>query len=172
MPRGTSLPAPAALSRRALGGLAVATGLTALSACTEDGAGGPVLPVDPAADPDVALAVEAWSAETRLLQQVRATQRRHPRLRRRLQVVHRTHAAHVTVLARAVPAEELPTAPAAPAPPRRAPAALASLTRAEDALARSQARRAGRARSGSLARVLAGTAAAAAQQSHLLRGQA
>lgn len=159
------------VSRRTLGTLVAVGAVTVLAGCDDDGTAGPVLPVDPVADPDVALTVDAWAAETRLLNQVRAAQRRHPRLRRRLASTRATHAAHVRELARAAPAEELPPVSDTASAPARPTAALRALTRAEEALARSQSERAVRARSGPLARVLAGTAAAAAQQAHLLGTQ-
>lgn len=172
MPEHLLPSADVTLGRRALGGLVAAAAALTLTGCTEDGTSGPVLPVDPVADPDVALAAEAWSAEMALLRRVRATRRRHPRLRPRLDGAGRAHTAHTDVLAQAVPTEELPETTPVPAPPGQPAAALRALARAEDTLARAQAQRAVRARSGALARVLAGTAAAAAQQSRHLQGDA
>jgi hypothetical protein len=137
-------------------------------------------------DPDVALAATVLAAEQSLLHQIDATVAAHPRLDDVLAAARKGHAAHVALLAEAVPdqpASGQPTpgqptpgpASGAPAPsgtspvrvpvPRDARRALGRIVRAEDVLGRENRTRAFAAESGAFARILASMAAAAAQQS-------
>ena len=142
----------------------------------------------PAVDPDVALATSVVAAERALLEQIDATVRRHPRLERVLDATREVHDAHIALLEDAVPpesaAEEEPDAGASPTDPVSEPAgeeetpgrvprdrarALRAVASAEDTLALAAKQAAFSARSGAFARVLASMAAAAAQQSAVLR---
>lgn len=168
---------PALGRRTALGGLLVIGAVA--SGCTGP-ARQPVAtphrssPSTPASDPDVALAAAVLAGERHVLATVGATLRRHHRprdLRALLQATRDVHLAHVRLLADAVPAGTPSTGPGhVPAPPAGHDAALLALARAEDRLAESTRRSAFDARSGAFARVLASVAAAAAQQSAVLRG--
>lgn len=143
----------------------------------------------PAVDPDVALATGIVAAERALLEQIDATVRRHPRLERVLAATREVHDAHVTLLEDAVPPEEeasdeetaASSSPSSegsspaeeasrPRPvPRDRARALRAVAGAEDELALTAKQAAFAARSGAFARVLASIAAAAAQQSAVLR---
>lgn len=148
----------------------------------------------PVVDPDVTLATGVVAAERALLEQIAATVRRHPALERVLGATREVHDAHVALLEDAVPteadaAEETEeTAASDPESPsgepgegtdagsssrRRVPRdrarALRAVATAEDELALTAKQAAFAAQSGAFARVLASMAAAAAQQSALLR---
>jgi len=145
----------------------------------------------PATDPDVELATTVVAAERALLDRIDATVRRHPRLERVLAATREVHDAHVTLLEDAVPdesgASETETGasdPASPSEPGSTPTdepsgttrvprdrarALRAVAAAEDDLALTAKQAAFSAESGAFARVLASMAAAAAQQSAVLR---
>jgi hypothetical protein len=166
------MPTPGAavrLTRRhvALAGLAGAATLT--SGCTDDRSGPGPLPPGP--NPDEELVVHALRLERSMVRRLEATGRRHASLRRRLRQPLVVHRAHVGLLSRAV--EGGSTRPGQPSergprPPATAKDALVALARAEQTLRDDQVASATRARSGDLARVLAGMAAAAAQQASVL----
>ncbi len=144
---------------------------------------------EPRTDPDVPLAAAVLAAEQALVDRVDATVAAHPRLERVLAATRDVHAAHVDLLADAAPgggspspsagpsadASSSPSAGSSPAteeqpPVPRDPArALRALARHEDELSLADKRSAFSAESGSFARVLASMAAAAAQQSAVLR---
>ncbi len=169
--------AGAVLRRRtALGGL-LALGALAGGCTRETGgeaaASGPASPSPGAVDPDVALAAAALAAEQQMLATLRATAHRHRGLRTVLAGTRDVHRAHVRLLDDAVPTGTPTTTPGqVPEPPAGRDRALAALARAEDRLAENARHWAFDARSGAFARVLASMAAAAAQQSTVLRGQA
>lgn len=166
------------LSRRAvLSAMAVSLS-PSLLACTaeprqrrEDPA-----PVEPEVDADVALAAEALTQQRTMIDLISASQERHPRLARLLGPLLTAHDAHASLLAEAAPDDESeqPSPSATPESDRRTrvarnPArAVDDLVRAERALVVATKRHAFRARSGAFARVLAGMAAAAAQNATLL----
>lgn len=119
----------------------------------------------PDVDPDIALARSAVSATRRSIAHLEATMQRFPGLGMRLAPVLAMHRAHLGVLDDAVPkgATTAPPTPADPVPTARSAAlqrVVASQVRAHDALVV----QAGRARSGSFARLLASMAAAVSQQ--------
>jgi hypothetical protein len=155
------------LDRRRFGAVVVlGAGGLAVSACTspsDDGAGPAV--VDD--DPDLALVAEVSAvvrARVRLLEE---TLTRHAGLARRLAALADAHRAHLTALADVAPPEATPSPPATAGPPPPAPTpvparrrnALAAVVAAESAAADELTRLAFRARSGSLARLVAGMAA-------------
>jgi hypothetical protein len=144
----------------------------------------------PATDPDVELATTVVAAERALLDRIDATVRRHPRLERLLAATREVHDAHVTLLEDAVPEEsgasepgtdasdaaspsdlasptDVPSVPAVV--PRDRARALRAVAAAEDDLSLTAKQAAFSAESGAFARVLASMAAAAAQQSAVLR---
>ena len=146
----------------------------------------------PATDPDVELATTVVAAERALLDRIDATVRRHPRLERVLAATREVHDAHVTLLEDAVPDEsgasetetEAASDPASPTEPGSTPTdetseaprvprdrarALRAVAAGEDDLALTAKQAAFSAESGAFARVLASMAAAAAQQSAVLR---
>lgn len=133
-------------------------------------------------DPDVPLATAVVAAERALLDLVAASTRRHPRLERVLAGARAVHEAHVALFEDAVPrgeptpssdptaAESIATTVPGPGEvPRDRLRALRSVASAEDALALTAKQAAFAAQSGAFARVLASIAAAAAQQSAVLR---
>ena len=146
----------------------------------------------PAPDPDVALADAVLAREQALLDRVLATLRAHPTTGAALRSARHAHQAHVRLLRGAVPAPTSGTASAAPsgtasgtstgtptstatrtpapraqqvAVPAHVPAALAAVAGAEQRLAAAERGAGLHARSGPFARLLAGMAASAAQQS-------
>lgn len=183
------------LSRRtALAALAAAAG-GGLAACTAGGEGpsrrqAAPSTAQPQLDPDVVVAADALEAQSAVLELVRATAERHPRLRGPLAPVLAAHEAHVALLADAAP--EAPvgsaaaTASGSPSPaasdgpfpeargdrrtpvPREPARALQRLVAAEQELATTTKRHAFRAQSGAFARVLGSMAAAAAQHAVVL----
>jgi hypothetical protein len=124
-------------------------------------------------DPDVALAATVLRAEQAMLDRLAVAVHHHPGLRAELAPVQAVHRAHVRLLTDAVPDHArpapAPTASASPRIPGRPAAALAFLGRAEERLILVDKRNAFAAESGAFARVLAGMAAAAAQQAVVLR---
>jgi hypothetical protein len=142
---------------------------------------------EPRTDPDVALAATVLAAEQDLLDRVERTLAAHPRLEPLLGTTRDGHAAHVDLLAEAAPkspaASAAPSASALQSPsgtaepgedsgthvPHDAGRAVRALARAEEALGAANRTSAFSAESGAFARVLAGMAAAAAQQSVVLR---
>lgn len=186
------MPSPSS-SRRALSRRTTLLGTLALgtAACTPYSLGSdqsdpeqPTRTESPRTDPDVALAAAVLAAEQALLDRVDATTAAHPRLGPLLADARATHQAHVDLLADAAPDGPSPspsrTAPATaspdPAPatepvqvPPDAARAIRALARHEDDLSLADKRSAFAAESGAFARVLASMAAAAAQQSALLR---
>lgn len=173
------------LTRRAALAALVATAGSALSACTAEGGtgggrdAGPE-PAEPEVEPDVAVAVAALEAETAVIDRVRATQERHPRLVDLLAPVLFSHEAHAALLADAAPTEATPSAtvsdPASPAGRRRGritvpdsrARAVRLLVAAEQDLTTAAKQHAFKAHSGAFARVLASMAAAAAQNAAVL----
>ena len=158
------------LSRRA----ALATGVGAAAAtvagCGDDGS--PTAPGDGrTADADLPLVRRAVDREAEVVAAARRHSRRQPRLEPHLQRLVAVHENHIDVLARSS------GTPASRAEPDRGPrlglrGAARELARRERDLAGAHARAALEARSGPLARVLAGMAAAADQQAHVLEGLA
>ncbi len=136
-----------------------------------------------AADPDVALATAVLVEELALLARIEATLAQFTGLAGVLGPVQEVHQAHVSLLEDAVPGRPstagVPsgssgaTASASPEVGRTVPrdrrGALVALARGEDELAVVGKRSAFAAESGAFARVLAGMAAAAAQQATVLR---
>lgn len=138
----------------------------------EHPAGNPVREQPPELDPDVALAAAALAQEQGLLDVVNATIRRHTDLRQLVASTLTTHQEHVRILTEAVPA----SSPAPPSPPEvpavrvpdNATKAVRALSRREEQQSLSSKRSAFIAQSGAFARLLAGMAAAAAQQAVVL----
>jgi hypothetical protein len=151
-----------------------------LAGCTSDGPADRDLEApaegtgtEPVRDPDLEAAAAALAAVEAQLALLESMTRGRARRRRALAGTEAVHRAHQRLLAEAVPEE---TAEATPSPgpvwvgsDREAFRVLAS---AEHRLGRTTRRLALEARSGPFARVLAGIAAASAQQSVLLRGRA
>jgi hypothetical protein len=150
--------------RRALAGIAgtalLVSGCSRLADQLPDG------PVTAPADPDRSLLEHAVRAEEAIAERVRETLRRHHALRSRLQETLHVHEAHLVLL----------TGPdrTGVVQQRRVPgttsAALAAVVGAERHLEATHVALAMRAQSGAFARVLAGLAAAAAQQATLVPG--
>ncbi len=155
--------------------------MVALGGCTgeepvedpvDDAVSGPssTPPAPKAESPDVGLVVRALAREQALVELLTETGRRHRSLRRRLAPTLRVHIDHVELLRGAADLSGDPVPPPDPVvggPPR---AMLARTARAERALVGQHTTAAVAARSGAFARVLAGMAAAAAQQAVLLDG--
>lgn len=155
-----------ALSRRALGAAALGgTGLLVLGGCTDDGVELPGLPT-PDPGPDAAAVRAALRVEERMVDALRQAQRQHAALRGRLRATARVHQTHVDLLR---PAVEEPALPArGPALPGSAAAAMRTLVEREAASGRAHLRALVGVESGLLARLLAGMAAASAQQARAL----
>ncbi len=176
-PSRSPVPGPALRRRTALGGLvALGTAVTGCSGGTDRPAApggtrsGSSSPAATATDPDVALAAAALASERHVLAMVRAALHRHRDQRELLRATRDVHLAHVRLLADAVPGGAPSTAGGpVPVPAARPEEALRAVARAEDRLAESNRRSAFHARSGAFARVLASMAAAAGQQSAVLR---
>jgi hypothetical protein len=167
---------PPAVSRRTAIGVAALTAAV-VSGCTDDGPepGQPQAtpertPLEAPQSPDVALAARVLADEQRMLDLVLATARRHPRLAGAVAGARAAHRSHVALLRNAVPKGSSPSATprTAPAVPARPAPALAALARAETRHATAGSRGALAARSGPFARVLGSMAAAAAQQAAVL----
>lgn len=164
------MPPPAhadvALSRRTVA-ITVVGGVAALalSGCTEDSIDLPGLPT-PDPGPDAAAVREALRVEERLAGAVRRARRQHAALRGPLRGTARVHEAHVDLLR---PAVEDPGPPArGPALRGRPGAVLDELVARETAARRAHLTALADVESGPLARLLAGMAAASAQQARLL----
>ncbi|HET7689905.1 MAG TPA: hypothetical protein VFK41_05985 [Nocardioidaceae bacterium] len=150
-------------TRRLVLTAALATG--ALGACTTDAT------VDPVAtpDPDTALAAQVLMAEAELLELLDSLVAGRPRRLEALAANRAVHEAHLQLLREAASAAPV-TSTATPAPfTGDDRAAYLTLARAEDRLGQTLRRAAFSAQSGPFARVLAGMAAATAQQSAALR---
>ena len=135
-----------------------------VAGCTpEHGIGRSTLPAQRQENPDEDLVTRALRAETVLLDRVRRTGRRHQGLRGDLAEAVHVHQAHVETAdrdgagARRRPTKELPV-------PHTPVGALAALVQAEQTLQKAHVASAMSADSGAFARVLAGMAAASAQQ--------
>jgi hypothetical protein len=173
-PRGRDrdLPRRTALVGVAAAAAAVTGGCTSGGGDRKDGAAAsPRASVSPSvsrppANPDVVLAARVLTAEQQMLARVTATVRRHRRLAPVLAGARSAHAAHVRLLARAVPphASASATPASRPSVPVGRVAALRSVARAESALGTRHGREAVAAQSGAFARILASLAAASAQQ--------
>jgi hypothetical protein len=152
-----------ALATGALGGLLVLTGCTDDSPPDVEPEPSPTS-VPPGEDPDVRLVAAALEDERAVVALLAGARRRHPSVRRQLAPALRVHQAHVRLLTDAT--DLRPTE--VPFPERVAPGALPRLldrlVNAERSLVEQHTATAVAARSGTLARVLAGMAAAAAQQ--------
>lgn len=205
MPVPASGPAPGRLADRSAGrrrltrrGLLAAcvAGAATVAGCTSDApdrprtgpsasGGGTSGRAVAQVDPDVAVAVEALTAQRAAVDLLAATVQRHPRLASALTSTREVHEAHVALLEDAVPAElrPSPTGSGSPSPtetaspgaadrrtrvPRRRGQALAEVVAAEQALATTTKQQAFSAQSGAFARVLGSMAAAAAQQATVL----
>lgn len=157
-------------SRRAT--LATAAGLTAaaLVGCGERTSAEPG--DDSSDDTDLRLLRRAVDREKQLRTELRATSRRHPELRSDLARVDDVHRQHVALLVRSLPSARAPRSLVVPRPARNAAAAARERAASERRLAQAHAHAALEARSGPFARVLAGMAAAAEQQAHVLDGLA
>jgi hypothetical protein len=190
----TPSPARTGLSRRTAVGVGAAGAAVALGGCTPRGIdrrpkrGRPRPTRAAGVDPDVALAATVLRDEQGLLDRVLATLQRHPRLEAELTTARSAHQAHVSLLRDAVPDDLVTPSPSGSSPspsvsasapasvspppavavPRRPPAALAAVARAEERLALVGRRSAFAARSGAFARVLASMAASASQQAATL----
>jgi hypothetical protein len=161
-------PAPVRLARRqvALAGL---TGTALLATgCTSGGADElQDLPRQAARDPDRGLVARARRAEQAMIDLLTATGNRHHQLRKQLRDALAVHRSHVRLLAGEEPGARV-TLSGTPRIPSSAGTALAAVARAERSLQDAHAALALRAGSGAFARVLAGMAAAAAQQAAVL----
>lgn len=177
MPATSAAPAHAGLTRRTAVLGALALGASA-AGCTAEGPRGaiPTTPrPSPSPDADVTLAAKVLTDEQRMLDTVRATGRRHHRLRAVLSAAASTHERHVQVLRDATPQSPAPSGQPSGQPSRvgssrvSVPAdpqqALRRLVRDEDRLSVAAKRGSFAAQSGPFARLLASMAAAAAQQS-------
>lgn len=185
MPTPVRALARARLSRRGALGAGVVVAGSVLAACTgspegshPSGSSGSPTPGDSGRglDPDVVVAAEALTAQAAMVDLLRGTIERHPRLAVGLQPVREAHEAHASLLADAVPEG----GSAAPSPStdgrggrrtgvaRRAERAVADVVRAEQELVTATTQQALRAQSGSFARVLGSIAASAAQHAVLV----
>lgn len=179
MPPRTSPPSPRlspGLSRRsALAGTSAALGAGLLGGCADRDASRDASPgATPGATPtavaghDVRLAARALAAEQQQVALLRAVSRRFPALAGRLRGARGVHQRHVALLTDAAPGPVT----ASPSGPVRVPgspaAALRGVVNAEHALLDRHRAGAVAAASGRFARVLAGMAAAAAQQAAVL----
>jgi hypothetical protein len=167
LPRRTALVGAAAATVAVTGGCTSDDGSRGDDRATRSPSASSSPSATPPANPDVALAARVLAAEQQVLARVTATVRRHRRLAPVLAGARTAHAAHVRLLARAVPPQASASAtavPTSPEVPAGRVAALQSVARAESALGARHGREAVAARSGAFARVLASMAAASAQQ--------
>jgi hypothetical protein len=169
---------PPAVSRRAAVAGALAVGAAVATGCEQDAGPGatasatatptPTLlePADPDREADVATVGSALDDTVAALAVVEAVGQRHPQLRPAVEPVAAVHRAHRDVLADAAP-EVAATSPSATAPTR--PARALALVRSTEETTRTRLEGwALDARSGTLARLLAGMAAGVSQQASLL----
>ncbi len=150
------------LSRRTVLTATLAAGV--LSACRPDDSAPPV-----PANPDEEIVAEALAAQTAFLALLDSVTQGRPRRRRALAATRRVHLAHRRLLAEALPGPGPDPSPGTGFVGGDRLAYLA-LAQAEDELAAQLRAGALRAQSGPFARVLAGMAAAAAQQAITIRG--
>jgi hypothetical protein len=158
------------LTRRATLLTGSASVAVTLAACRSGTSTASTAPGDPSpaptVDPDAGLVRRAHDGEDQLRRDALRTSQRHPALRPALRRAAEVHAVHADLLR-----ESLDIAggdPVGRQVPRDPQAAARGLARRERALAEAHARAALDARSGPLARVLAGMAAAADQQALVL----
>lgn len=172
-PAACPTPGPV-LDRRRLGTMTIlGAGVLLAGACTVRGNDGEVAERE-AEDPDLALVAEVSALLAGRVRLLEETAERHPDLAARLGALTDAHRAHQAVLADVVPAQgdaspaaSPPAATPAPAPtptpiPSRPRPALAGVVAAGSAGADELTRLAFRARSGPLARLVAGMAASTA----------
>jgi hypothetical protein len=149
------------------------TGLTGaallLTGCTSHRASAPQLPAQAPPNPDTRLAARALGAERTMVARVEATVHRHAVLHKELRETLAVHRTHVHLLAGAVGGDATTGGGTGRARiPSSASAAVAALAQSERQLEAAHTATAVTADSGAFARVLAGMAAAAAQQAVLL----
>ena len=149
--------------------LATVTGSVLLATgCTSGRRNGvPDLPGQAPPNPDRALVARALREETAMVDRLTRTARRHPGLRRDLRDPLAVHRSHVRLLTGAVKGSRVDLSERPPVP-RTIGEALDAVVRAEQSLRDAHAGFSLRADSGAFARVLAGMAAAAAQQAVVL----
>jgi hypothetical protein len=129
--------------------------------------------VTPGQDPDLRLLREALRREQQVQDRVLDLRHSGASLRTELREVAAVHAAHLQLLRRSVTGDDGVQTTARPDHPEPPPAErVRRLAAAEHGLAEAHAHAALDARSGPFARVLAGMAAAAEQQAHVLDGLA
>jgi hypothetical protein len=157
------VPAPPRLTRRTFTLSALGVGSTYVLAACQDGS--VALPGKPHEDADAGLLRVVLAAEQEALALCRLARRRYRALRRVLAQTERFHAEHVHVLRGGVSA---PAKTRRPHVPPGTSAALAAVVASERRLVHEHAASAMRARSGEVARLLAGLSAAAAQQAQVL----
>ena len=161
------MPAAPRLTRRTFTLSALGAGSTyVLAACQAASAGRPGVPTEQ--EPDAALLRTVLAAEQQALALCRLTARRHRPLRRLLARPERFHAEHVRLLKNSV---SKPARTKRPHVPPGTTAALHAVVAAELGLARAHAHSSMQARSGQVARLLAGLSGAAAQQAQVLRSE-
>ena len=155
--------APPRLTRRTFTLSALGVGSAyALAACQDGGRGHPAPTPQ---DPDAALLRAVLAAEEETLALCRKVAHEHRPLRHVLAQPERFHAQHVHLLEGGVTA---PVKTHRPHVPPATAAALAAVVDAEHRLVREHAHWSMQARSGEVARLLAGLSAAAAQQAQVL----
>lgn len=174
-PAARPTPGPV-LDRRRLGmATALGAGALVVSACTDRRTAGEDLPTA-GKDPDLALVAEVSSVLAGRVRLLEETIARHPGLAPRLAALTDAHRAHLAALAEVVPPQAGGSPPASPSPsattdaptpvPTPVPGsprpALADVVAAGSAGADELTRLAFRARSGPLARLVAGMAASTA----------
>jgi hypothetical protein len=164
---GTAATAGPGPTRRQLAAGGVAVTLLGLTGCTEDTLDEPAVLPRVRRNPDHDLVVASLALEQAHLDRLAAVGRRHRRVRPALRASVAVHASHVEVLRGAV--EDAAVPEAAPWPvPRATERALAALAASARNASREQSDIAMAAGSGTLARLVAGMAAAAAQQERFL----
>jgi hypothetical protein len=158
------------VTRRGLAAFGLASVAVLAGGCTREDRR--ALPKQPKAapDPDTRLVSRALTAEKAVVALLVATAHRHAVLRPALRQPLRIHRAHVDLLAGASSSSSSSagSAPRTPRVPSRQSAAVAALVDAERALHAAHVETAVKAESGVLARVVAGMAAASAQQQLVL----
>ena len=164
----SSPPSSIRLARRQVT-LATLTGSALLATgCTASSRQGlPDLPSQHPPDPDRGLVTRALREEVVMVDRLTRTGHRHPNLRRGLRDALAVHRSHVRLLTGAMKGAHVGPSDRSRVPSSAA-GALAAVVRAEQSLKDAHAGLAVRADSGVFARVLAGMAAAAAQQAVVL----